>query len=229
MTPTDPMPANPPGDAIDGERLVSRLRWRYSVKKFDRARKIAPEEWRALEDALVLSASSYGLQPWKFVVITDPATREQLLPLSYNQAQIVDCSHLVVFCIKRALSAADIDAHVKRMAEVRGVAVDALARFRSGVVADLVEGARAWSINTWAANQVFIALGNFMTSAALLGVDTCPMEGFEPAKYDALLGLGKRGLASTVVCAAGYRSPDCKYSTFKKVRFPNDQVIERIA
>ena len=78
MTPTDPMPANPPGDAIDGERLVRRLRWRYSVKKFDRARKIAPEEWRALEDALVLTASSYGLQPWKFVVITDPATKEQL-------------------------------------------------------------------------------------------------------------------------------------------------------
>jgi len=118
---------------------------------------------------------------------------------------------------------------VKRMAEVRGVAVDALARFRNGVVTDLVEGARAWTINTWASNQVFIALGNFMTSAALLGVDTCPMEGFEPAKYDALLGLGKRGLASTVVCAAGYRSPDCKYANFKKVRFPNDQVIERIA
>jgi len=101
MTPTDPLPANPPGDAIDGERLVSRLRWRYSVKKFDRARKIAPEDWRALEDALVLTASSYGLQPWKFVVVTDPATKEQLLPLSYNQAQVVDCSHLVVFCSKR--------------------------------------------------------------------------------------------------------------------------------
>jgi nitroreductase len=114
------------------------------------------------------------------------------------------------------------------MAEVRGVAVDALARFRNGVVTDLVEGARAWTINTWASNQVFIALGNFMTSAALLGVDTCPMEGFEPAKYDALLGLSKRGYASTVVCAAGYRSPECKYQNFKKVRFPNDEVIERI-
>src|SRR5262249_56268338 len=99
----------------------------------------------------------------------------------------------------------------------------ALAKFKSNVVNDLLEGARAWTINAWAANQVFLALGNFITSAALMGIDTCPMEGFEPARYDAALGLGKRHLASTIVCCAGYRSPDCKYATFKKVRFPNDQ------
>ena len=114
---------------------------------------------------------------------------------------------MVVFCIRRPLSTEHIDAHVKRMAEVRGVGVEALAKYRNVVVTDLVEGARAWTINLWAANQVYIALGNFMTSAALLGVDTCPMEGFEPAKYDALLGLGKRGLASTVVCAAATARP----------------------
>jgi len=224
MAPTDPTPS----DAIDGERLVRRLRWRYSVKKFDPARKIPPADWQALEDALVLTPSSYGLQPWKFVVVTDPAMKDQLLPLSWNQAQIVDCSHVVVFCIRRPLGTEHIDAHVKRMAEVRGVGVEALAKFRNVVVTDLVEGARAWTINLWAANQVYIALGNFMTSAALLGVDTCPMEGFDPVKYDATLGLGKRGLASTVVCTAGYRAPECKYQHFKKVRFQNDQVVERI-
>jgi nitroreductase len=224
MTPPDPTPS----DAIDGERLVRRLRWRYSVKKFDRARKIPPADWQALEDALVLTPSSYGLQPWKFVVVTDPAMKDQLLPLSWNQAQIVDCSHVVVFCIRRPLGTEHIDAHVKRMAEVRGVGVEALAKFRNVVVTDLVEGARAWTINLWAANQVYIALGNFMTAAAVMGIDTCPMEGIVPAKYDDILGLTARGLATVVVGTAGYRAPDCTYASAKKVRFDREDVFVRV-
>lgn len=210
------------------EFLLQQLQWRYSVKRFDRAKKIAPEEWRALEEALVLTPSSYGLQPWKFVVVTDQATKEKLLPLSWNQSQIVDCSHVVVFCIKKPLKTEDVDAHIARMVEVRGVPLDSLAKYRSIVVADLIEGARSLRIHEWAANQVYIALGSFMTSAALLSIDTCPMEGFEPAKYDQALGLAKRGLASTVVCTAGYRSAEDRYATSKKVRFSVEQVVERV-
>jgi nitroreductase len=213
---------------VANETLLSQLRWRYACKSFDRSRKIAPEDWQTLEEALILSPSSYGIQPWKFVVVTDPATREKLLPISFNQPQIVDSSHLVVFCIKKPLRREDVDAFVARTAEVRGIPVDALAKFRAVMVNDLIEGARSWKINDWAANQVFIALGNFMTSAALLAIDTCPMEGFEPPKYDQALGLARRGLASAVLCAAGYRLADDKYATTKKVRFPSEQVIEHV-
>lgn len=212
---------------LEPDALLRQLRWRYAVKKFDPARKIEAATWAALEEALVLTPSSYGLQPWKFVVVQDPALREQLLPISYQQRQVVDASHLVVFCIRKHLARADVERYVARTAEVRGVAVDALAKFRDVMVRDVVDGARSLVANQWAANQVFIALGTFMTAAALLGIDTCPMEGFEPPKYDQALGLAARGLASAVVCAAGYRAADDKYAAIPKVRFPLDEVVER--
>jgi len=218
----------PTPEPIPTESLGRALHWRYAVKKFDPARRIAPADWAALEEALVLTPSSYGLQPWKFVVVTDPATREKLLPASWNQRQVVDASHLVVFCIRKHLKTEDVDAFVRRTAEVRGVAVESLSRFRDMMVGDVVEGARSFVVNQWASNQTFIALGNFITSAALLGIDSCPMEGFEPARYDQILGLAKRGLAAVVLCAAGYRAADDKYSALAKVRFPVESVIERI-
>jgi nitroreductase len=213
---------------LEASALLAQLRWRYAVKKFDATRKIAPAQWRALEEALVLTPSSYGVQPWKFVVVTDPAVREKLLPVSWNQRQVVDASHLVVMCIKKNLQPADLDAYVRRIAEVRGATVESLAKYREMMVGDLVHGARSWNINQWAANQVYIALGNFMTAAAVLGVDTCPMEGFEPAKYDQILGLAKKGLAATVVCVAGHRAADDKYAELPKVRFAHEDVIERV-
>jgi nitroreductase len=213
---------------IATEILLQQLRWRYAVKKFDPARRIPPETWSALEQALVLTPSSYGLQPWKFVVITDPATKAKLQPLSYHQSQVVDCSHYVVFCIKKPLRTEDIEAHVANTAAIRGVPRESLQRLRDVMVRDLIEGTRSWRINDWAANQIYIALGNFMTAAALLGVDTCPMEGFEPAKYDQALGLAPRGLAATVCCSAGYRLAEDKYAAVPKIRFPLGQVVERL-
>jgi len=213
---------------VENDLLLQQLRWRYAVKRFDATKKIAPADWATLEEALVLSPSSYGIQLWKFVVIIDPATKEKLVPLSFNQQQVVDGSHVVVFCIKKPLKTEDIDAHIARCVEVRGVAPESLVRYRDVMVRDLIDGARSWRINEWAANQVFIALGNFMTAAALLAIDTCPMEGFEPVKYDKELGLARRGLAAAVVCVAGYRASDDKYATTKKVRFAIEQVVERI-
>ena len=106
---------------ISSNVLLSQLRWRYATKKFDATKKIAPDDWRTLEEALALSASSYGMQPWKFFVVTDPATRQTLLPLSWNQSQIVDASHLVVFAVKKPVDEAHVDAYLNRIAEVRGV------------------------------------------------------------------------------------------------------------
>ncbi|MBM4015269.1 MAG: NAD(P)H-dependent oxidoreductase [Planctomycetes bacterium] len=209
------------------DSLLAQLRWRYACKKFDPTRRIEPATWSALEAALVLTPSSYGLQPWKFVVVETAAVREQLLPASWNQRQVVDASHLVVLCIQKHFGAAGVDRYVRRIAAVTGAAPESLEKFRGMMVRDIAEGPRSWKINDWAANQVFIALGNLLTCAAVLGIDACPIEGFEPAKYDQILGLAAHGLAATVVCALGHRAADDKYAAQPKVRFAADEVIVR--
>ena len=115
---------------IHREQLVSQLNWRYATKQFDPQRKISPEDWAALEEALVLSPSSFGLQPWRFIVVTDPATKERLVAASWGQRQPADCSHLVVFAIKKDINERDLDVYVDRITEVRGTPRAALTRLR---------------------------------------------------------------------------------------------------
>jgi nitroreductase len=213
---------------IKGEQLLTQLNWRYAVKEFDPTRKIPPEDWATLEEALILTASSWGLQPWAFVVITDEKTREELFPATWNQRQILDCSHYVVFAVKTKMTEEHIDRHIARTVEVRGGTIEKLQGYREVMIDDVVTGERGAQSREWAARQVYLALGNFIASAAMLGIDTCPMEGFQPDQYDKILDLGSKGLASVVCCAAGYRSPDDKYATRKKVRFPREQVIHII-
>ncbi|MEG5171751.1 NAD(P)H-dependent oxidoreductase [Microcoleus sp. B3-D7] len=208
--------------------LLENLKWRYATKQFDPAKKIAPEIWTALEDALVLTPSSYGLQPWKFLIITSSELKEQLKPHSWNQSQVTDCSHYVVFAIKKNLTAEDVDRFLARTVELRGGTVEAMAGYRNLIVSDLVDGARSFNINQWSTRQTYIALGNFMTCAALLGVDTCPMEGIEPVNYDRLLGLSAKGFTTVVACAAGYRSEADKYASLAKVRFPKSEILETL-
>ena len=212
-------------DTIKREQLLAQLNWRYATKQFDPTRKISPEDWAALESALILSPSSWGLQPWKFIVITDQKMREKLFPATWKQRQILDCSHYVVFTVNTKMTEEHIDKHITRTAEVRGGTAEALKRYRDVIVGDVVTGARGPISQEWAARQAYLALGNFMTSAALMGIDTCPMEGFEPDQYDKILDLAAQGFASVVCCAAGYRAPDDKHATQKKVRFPREQVI----
>ena len=211
---------------ITGSVLTQQLKWRYATKKFDATKRIDPITWAALEEALVLTPSSYGLQPWKFLVITDPELKAKLKPVSWNQSQVEDCSHHVVFLVKQNLGLPEIDRFVDRLAEVRGVSRESLEPYRGYMVGDLVKGPRAQVIAEWAARQVYIALGNFMTAAALLGVDTCPMEGLEPVKYDQILGLEGTGWATLCACPAGYRAADDKYAEQPKVRFKANDLIE---
>jgi nitroreductase len=211
---------------IPPEHALARLRWRYATKKFDPARKVPADVWAALEQALVLAPSSTGLQPWKFVVVTDPEVRKRLHPAAYNQAQILDASHLVVFCGKNPPTIADADRHVARTAEVRGVPLESLAAFRKMVVG--VADKPAADAAAWAARQAYIALGVFLTTAAMIGVDACPMEGFDPPRFDEILGLKAHGVQSLALAAAGYRSPDDKYAAAAKVRLPVDEVVVRV-
>ena len=205
--------------------LIQQLNWRYATKVFDPARKIPAELWEQLEQALVLTPSSFGLQPYRFIVVTDPALKTKLRPASWNQSQIEDCSHLVVFLAQNDMTEASIDEYLARIAQVRGVTAESLTGYRSFMVGDLVQGPRHAIIQEWAARQTYIALGNFMTSAAVLGVDTCPLEGLVPAQYDEILGLAGSGYRTVCACPAGYRSEADKYATLPKVRYAKDRLI----
>lgn len=209
------------------ELLLNRLNWRYATQKFDSSRRIPSQTWATLEQALVLTASGFGLQPWKFVVVTEPSVRQQLVSVSYGQKQVQDASHVVVFAIPRQLDASHVRRHVVRMMEVRQTPTTCFERYEK-VTTSYLESLSEGQKTEWMARQVYLALGAFLTSAALLGVDTCPMEGFVPHEYDLLLGLEERGLSSVVVCCAGYRDSGDKYATQAKVRFHPDEVILRI-
>jgi len=211
---------------VSNETVLRQLQWRHATKKFDATKVISADDWSTLEQTLILTPSSYGLQPWKFVVITDSATKAKLLPLSWGQRQVVDASHVVVFAIRQNLSAADIDKYLARIVEVRGGTVEALAGFRRMMVGGLLGG--AMDLNHWASLQAYIALGQFMATAAMLAIDTCPMEGIEPAKYDEVLGLNELGYGTAVACVAGYRASDDKYASVAKVRFKAEDVVLRI-
>ena len=210
--------------SIAPSQIIDALNWRYATKAFDASQVIPPAIWQALEESLVLTPSSFGIQPWKFLVIQDKALRESLVPQSWNQRQVADCSHLVVMAVKKEITVTEIDTFISRMVEVRGGTADALAGFRKMLVGTHEQG---YMSTQWAKSQAYIALGQFMMAASLLGIDTCPMEGFVPAKYDEILGLGELGLTATVLCPVGYRSADDRYATLPKVRFAHEDVVIR--
>jgi nitroreductase len=216
-----------PKRAFDGETLLRQLNWRYATKKYDPARQISPEDWAVLERALVLSPSSFGLQPWKFFAIDDPTIRQKLLAASWGQKQIADASRLVVFAARKGVNAADVQRYVERIADVRGVTVESLDGYKQ-MMLGTIRGQTPQAVDIWSARQVYIALGTFLTSAALLGIDATPMEGIEPAKYDEILGLPDKGYTALCVAAVGYRAADDTYAAAPKVRFDVKDVVEHV-
>ncbi len=214
---------NSPMSQISPSQLIDALQWRYATKVFDSNQIIPTDTWKVLEDSLVLTPSSFGLQPWKFLVIQDKALRESLVPHTWNQRQVVDASHLVVMAVKKELIEADIDALINRIIEVRGGTPEALVGYRN-MMAGAMKG--GFMTTEWAKAQAYIALGQLMTSAALLGLDTCPMEGFVVDKYDEILGFKELGLTTAVLCPVGYRSSDDRYAVLPKVRYASETVIE---
>ena len=217
-------------NAISGDQLLSNLSWRYAVKKFDPARKISPKTWKTLEDAIVLSPSSYGIQPWRFYVVDNPETRAKLRVASWDQTQITDASHMVVFARRKVITVADIDAYVARTAEVRKTPIESLAEYKQMMIGSISNpaGLPGGNMDSYARSQVYISLGFFLYTAAMLGVDACPMEGFEPAKYDEILGLAAQGYAATVVATAGYRASDDWLAGLPKVRNEYSQIVTHV-
>ncbi|KAB2639831.1 MAG: NAD(P)H-dependent oxidoreductase [Verrucomicrobia bacterium] len=211
--------------AIAPPALTAALRWRYATKSFDPAKKIPQDVFDGLLDALVLTPSSFGIQPWKFIVVQDPALRAELQPASWNQPQVTEASHFIVLAAREAIATAQVDAWIAHIAKARGVSEDSLAEYR-GRMAGFLAAMDDEQKFAWASRQTYIALGQLMTSAALLGVDSCPLEGISPPAYDAALGLAGSGYRTVVACALGYRSAGDKYALVPKSRFDHTQVVE---
>lgn len=213
---------------LQPDALIKTLNWRYATKQFDPAKKIPAALWSTIEDSLVLTPSSYGLQPWQFLVVESSELRKELRAKSWNQSQVEEASHFVVFTTLRNLDEAHVDRFMSRMAEVRNVPVNSFEGFKRAIVGDAIQGPRKSIAPEWLARQAYIALGNLMTSAALLGVDTCPMEGLDPLEYDKILGLENSPYHTIVACAVGYRHENDKYSSAPKVRFKKSEIIRHL-
>jgi len=212
---------------LSPEELHDALRWRYAVKKFDPARKIPDPVWKALEESLVLSPSSLGLQPWKFFVVDDPALRAKLKPVSWNQSQITDAARLVVFAAKLEVGPAEIERLLNRIVELRKIPLESLAGYKAMMQGSVLKRSPE-SLQNWIARQAYIALGVFLTSAAALGVDACPMEGLDTSQYDKILDLPAKGFTTLFAATAGYRAGDDAYAALPKVRYDASEVLAHL-
>jgi nitroreductase len=196
---------------------IENLNWRYAVKKFDTTKKLSSEKLDTLIEAASLTPASLGLQTYKLIVIKDQKVKEELVPFSFNQPQISDCSELLVLVAQKEVNGDSVNSYLEFLSSERGIPLEALEQYKGmmmGWVGNLDEEQK----QTWVDKQAYIALGNILNTAANERIDSCPMEGFDKTKYDEILGLEKLGLRSVVICPVGYRSAEDDTQHYKKVR-----------
>lgn len=204
--------------------MDDHLHWRYATQKFDSARKIPKKDLDALLEALRVAPSSYGLQPWKFVVVQDEALRKELRRHAWDQPQVTDASHLIVFCALKTMDDRYVKGFVTRIAQVREINRETLSRYEQMMLNSFKNQTPA-QLSHWMKLQVYLALGMFLAECAQRKIDACPMEGFESRKFDEVLSLVRQGLESVVLCPIGYRARDDHYAKLKKVRFEKNEVV----
>lgn len=197
--------------------IIKNLEWRYAVKKFDSERLLSHRNIEKLKQAFNLTATSYGLQPIKMVVLQNKSLQQALVPFSMKQQQVAQASHVLVICIETNVDSDYIVDYFKRIKEIRGTSDEILTPFKESMVSSFSTKGTD-EIQSWSKNQAYLALGNLLTICAMEKIDSCPMEGFQPEEYDRLLGLKDKGLASVLVLPVGYRATDDIFSGFKKVR-----------
>jgi nitroreductase len=207
------------------KEIIDRLNWRYATKKFDPTKKISQEDFETLKESLRLTPSSYGLQPWKFLIIENNDLRAKLREHSWGQAQVTDASHLFVLCTYSDVTDDFIDQHIATTATTRCIDPANLQGYGNFVKAKMKELSPDQK-KTWNSKQAYIALGQLMAVCAELGIDATPMEGFEPENYNEILGLNERGLTATLVCPIGYRSEEDAAQHTTKVRKPLNELFE---
>jgi nitroreductase len=213
-------------ETLSIEAILDKLNWRYAAKSYDAAKKVSAEDWATLEQALILAPSSFGIQPYKFIVVTDQELKEKLKPAAWGQSQITDASHLVVFAHKKTLTDADIEHYVDRIVEVRGVARESLAEYEQTMKDSAKKAVDGSYVEVWNSRQAYIALGFLLQTAALLNIDATPMEGFDAAQFNEILGL--TDYSAVVIAAVGYRDAEKDWlANLPKVRMPQEELIDK--
>lgn len=205
-------------------KIIEQLQWRYACKKFDASKILSKAKLNILKESFNLTATSYGLQPLKMIVVSNPELKQQLVPLTMEQRQVKDASHVLVFCIETELTSKYIQEYFDRVERIRNTPRAILKPFETFLVEDFSEKSPT-TVEAWMEKQAYLAMGNILTVCALEGIDACPIEGFEPKKYDRLLGLDTLGLKSVLVLPVGYRAEDDMFADFKKVRRGVEEVV----
>ncbi|WJJ95694.1 NAD(P)H-dependent oxidoreductase [Algibacter luteus] len=203
---------------------IEQLKWRYATKKFNPTKKLSKAKINILIEAFNLTATSYGLQTLKLVVVEDKKLREPLVAPAYNQKQVLNASHLLVICIQDNIQSTDVIDYYNNIKHIRNTPETILKPYREDLVS-MMQDMSVTERQQWSTNQAYIALGNLMTVCAIEGIDSCPMEGFIASEYDKLLKLNEKGLKSVLLLPVGYRADDDMFSTFKKVRKPIDEAV----
>ncbi|MBT8281614.1 MAG: nitroreductase family protein [Muriicola sp.] len=196
---------------------IERLEWRYAVKKFDSEANLSEEQIDRLIRAFNLTATSYGLQPIRLVVLQNKEIQQALVPHTYGQKQVGQASHVLVICIETRIDKEYITQYFERVKTIRGTSEQILSRFKNELLENFEEK-HTEEIRQWATNQAYLAMGNLLTVCAVEKIDACPMEGFVPSAYDEVLDLQSRHLSSVLVLPVGKRAKDDMFSTMKKVR-----------
>ena len=207
--------------------LLKALKWRYATKKFDTSKVISAADIENIKEGFNLTATSYGLQPVQLLLVHNKAIQKELVPISMNQQQVEQASHLAIFCVKTTLDADYVIEYFDRIKTIRKTPDEILASFRTHII-DSFGAKSAEEIHLWGAKQAYLAMGNLLAVCADLNIDACPMEGFEPDKYDAYFDLKAKGLRSVLIMPMGYRAEDDPFATMKKVRKPISESITEI-
>jgi len=205
-------------------KFIENQNWRYATKKFDATKKISAEDLNILKEAMRLSTSSYGLQPYKIIIVENPELRAKLQVAAWGQNQIVDASHLLVFANETNFGENEIDAYAKNIAETRCIAPESIKGYVD-FMKTTITGLSEESKNIWTAKQTYLALGNLINASAELKIDATPMEGFVPGHVNEVLGLDNLGLNATLIATLGYRHEEDATQHFKKVRKSNEDLF----
>ncbi|MEI8229916.1 MAG: NAD(P)H-dependent oxidoreductase [Candidatus Peregrinibacteria bacterium] len=204
--------------------IIDDLQWRYAVKKFDPTKKLTQKQLNQLLEALRLAPSSFGIQPFKFLVIEDPQLRATIRTHAWNQSQITDASHLIALCALRTLTPEHIQAYTANIAATRNVPAESVQPYRDRML-QYVKEKSTEEVLEWSKRQTSIAFGVLLAAAAALHIDACPVEGMEAEKVDNDLDLAKDNLTIVSLCPVGFRAEDDGYAKLAKVRFAKEKII----
>ncbi len=207
--------------------IIDSLKWRYAVKKFDSEKQLSDSQINTLKEAFNLTATSYGLQPLKLVIVKNKEIQQQLVPHSWNQQQVLQVSHLLVICTKDNFTTKEVTNYFNLVQKLRNTPDDVITPFKEFLTAEISKKTQE-ELFLWNKNQAYIALGNLLTVCAIEKIDTCPMEGFTPEKYDEVLNLKEQNLKSVLVLPVGFRANDDYMKDLKKIRKETQETILEI-